>query len=94
MYVSHFIHTPFYVYAYTFGELLVLALYAMAKREGAAFEPKYVQLLKSGGSMTPQALMDQVGINLKDPAFWQGGMDVLEGFIARFEDLYRQWKAQ
>ena len=92
LYVSHFIHTPFYVYAYTFVELLVLALYAQSKKEGAAFEPKYVDLLKAGGSLTPQDLMNKVGINLKDPDFWQGGMDVLEGFIARFEDLHKQWK--
>ncbi|HEY3413710.1 MAG TPA: M3 family oligoendopeptidase [Armatimonadota bacterium] len=91
-YVSHFIHTPFYVYAYTFGELLVLALYAQSKKEGAAFEPKYVDLLKAGGSLTPQDLMAKVGINLKDPAFWQGGMDVLEGFIARFETIHDQWR--
>lgn len=91
LYISHFIHTPFYVYAYTFGELLVLALYAQAKKEGPAFEPKYVDLLKAGGSLTPQDLMNKVGINLKDPAFWQGGMDVLEGFIARFETIHAQW---
>jgi oligoendopeptidase F len=92
MYVSHFIHTPFYVYAYTFGELLVLALYAKSKQEGAAFEPKYLNLLKSGGSLSPKDLMGIVGIDLKDPAFWQGGMDVLEGFIARFEAIYAEWK--
>lgn len=92
LYVSHFIHTPFYVYAYTFGELLVLALYAKAKQEGAAFEPKYLDLLKSGGSLSPKDLMAKVGIDLKDPAFWQGGMHVLDGFITRFEAIYAEWK--
>lgn len=92
LYISHFIHTPFYVYAYTFGELLVLALYAKAKQEGAAFEPKYLNLLKSGGSLSPKDLMAKVGIDLKDPAFWQGGMNVLDGFITRFEAIYAEWK--
>jgi len=94
MYVSHFIHTPFYVYAYTFGELLVMSLYARAKEEGPAFEPRYIALLETGGSKSPQDLMAGVGIDLKDPAFWQGGMDVLQGLIERFEELYREWSAQ
>jgi oligoendopeptidase F len=91
-YVSHFIHTPFYVYAYTVGELLVLSLYAQAQREGAAFEPRYLELLKAGGSLAPKDLMARIGIDIADPAFWQGGMDVLAGLIERFEDLYREWK--
>jgi oligoendopeptidase F len=90
-YVSHFIHTPFYVYAYTFGELLVLSLYAQAQREGAAFEPRYMELLETGGSLTPKDLMARIGVDIEDPAFWQGGMDVLAGLIERFEELYRQW---
>jgi oligoendopeptidase F len=91
-YVSHFIHTPFYVYAYTFGELLVLALYAQAKRDGAAFEPKYLDLLKAGGSLAPKDLMARVGIDIQDPAFWQGGMDILSDLISRFEELYNEWR--
>jgi oligoendopeptidase F len=90
-YVSHFIHTPFYVYAYTFGELLVLSLYAQAQREGAAFEPRYMELLETGGSLTPKDLMARIGVDIEAPAFWQGGMDVLAGLIERFEELYRQW---
>jgi oligoendopeptidase F len=93
LYVSHFIHTPFYVYAYTFGELLVMSLYARAKKEGSAFEPHYIDLLKAGGSKSPQDLMAGVGIDLKDPAFWQGGMDVLGGLISRFEELYSEWSS-
>jgi oligoendopeptidase F len=92
-YVSHFIHTPFYVYAYTFGELLVLSLYAQAQREGAAFAPRYMELLEAGGTLTPKDLMARIGINIEEPAFWQGGMDVLAGLIDRFEELYRQWSA-
>lgn len=94
MYVSHFIHTPFYVYAYTFGELLVMSLYAQSKREGAAFEPRYLDLLAAGGSKSPHDLMAGVGINLDNADFWQGGMDVLRGLVERFEELHAEWKAQ
>lgn len=94
MYVSHFIHTPFYVYAYTFGELLVMSLYARAKQEGPAFEPLYLAMLKAGGSQSPADLMAGVGIDLKSPEFWQGGMDVLRGLIERFEELHREWSAK
>jgi len=89
MYISHFIGAPFYVYAYTFGELLVLALYAMYKKEGEAFVPRYIELLKVGGSMSPADTLGQVGIDIHDPNFWQGGMTVLAGFIDRFEELYK-----
>lgn len=92
MYVSHFISTPFYVYAYTFGELLVMALYAMHKKDGAAFPPKYIELLKVGGSMAPAEMLGRVGIDIHDPAFWQGGLDVLGSLIADFEQIYREWR--
>src|SRR5437773_10541302 len=72
-YVGHFIFAPFYVYAYSFGELLVLSLYQMAKREGPSFADKYVNLLKLGGSKSPQELMQTVGVDLKSREFWQGG---------------------
>jgi oligoendopeptidase F len=91
MYVSHFIGTPFYVYAYTFGELLVMALYAMYKKEGSAFAAKYIELLKTGGSMSPAEMLGRIGLDIHDPAFWQGGVDVLGGLIAEFEQLYREW---
>lgn len=92
MYVPHFINSPFYVYAYTFGELLVMSLYAMYKREGASFAEKYIGLLKVGGSMTPAEMLGRVGIDVRDRAFWQGGIDVLEGFVDQFEGLYREKK--
>lgn len=92
MYVSHFIGSPFYVYAYTFGELLVLSLYAMHKEQGDAFPPKYMELLQTGGSMKPADLLSRIGVDIHDAAFWKGGMDVMTGFIAEFEDLYREWK--
>lgn len=89
MYVPHFINSPFYVYAYTFGELLVVSLYAMYKREGDAFASKYIELLKAGGSMTPADMLSRVGIDIRDRSFWQAGMDVLSGFVDEFERLWR-----
>ena len=93
-YIPHFIGTPFYVYAYSFGELLVLSLYQKYKQEGQPFAEKYLDVLRAGGSLTPQQLMDKVGVNLSDPAFWQGGMDVLGREIDTFEKLWQEYKAQ
>ncbi len=92
MYVNHFIGSPFYVYAYSFGELLVMALYSMYKREGEAFVPKYVELLKAGGSCSPQELLGRVGIDIRDPEFWRGGMKIVEGLVGDFEKLYAEWR--
>ncbi len=93
-YIPHFIGTPFYVYAYSFGELLVLSLYQKYKQEGQPFAEKYLDVLRAGGSLTPQQLMDKVGVNLSDPAFWQGGMDVLGREIDTFEQLWQEYKAR
>ncbi len=90
MYVPHFINSPFYVYAYTFGELLVMSLYAMYKREGDKFPPTYIDLLRTGGSMKPAEMLCRVGIDICDRAFWQGGVDVLAGFVDEFERLYKE----
>ncbi|MGQ9455407.1 MAG: M3 family oligoendopeptidase [Armatimonadota bacterium] len=92
MYVSHFVESPFYVYAYSFGELLVMALYSMYKDQGADFVPKYLDLLKAGGSCSPQDLLSRVGIDIKDPGFWRGGIRVIESMVDEFERLYRTWK--
>src|SRR5262249_24093453 len=84
LYIGHFISTPFYVYAYAVGELLVMALYRRYKAEGSRFAPSYVSLLEAGGSMSPQDLMAHVGIDLNDPAFWRGGIQVLEEMVGEF----------
>jgi oligoendopeptidase F len=89
-YVGHFIFAPFYVYAYSFGELLVLSLYQMAKKEGPSFASKYVELLKLGGSLTPKELMARVGVDLQSREFWSGGFAALEGLVAEFESLHSQ----
>ena len=91
-YISHFIGSPFYVYAYSFGELLVLSLYQQSKREGPAFAAKYLDMLEAGGSLTPQELIAKVGVNLNDPNFWQGGFDVLSGLVDEFEALWREYR--
>nr|WP_309691167.1 M3 family oligoendopeptidase [Armatimonas sp.] len=84
-YIPHFIGTPFYVYAYSFGKMLALALYFRYRREGAPFAQKYVALLSEGGSQFPAELVASLGVDLKDPSFWQGALDILEGWVTEFE---------
>ncbi len=81
MYIPHFIHSPFYCYAYSFGELLVLSLYSKYINEGNLFVPRYIELLSSGGSDAPEVLLERVGVNIKDPGFWQGGLDLLREMV-------------
>ncbi len=88
-YVPHFLHTPGYVYAYSFGELLVLALYRLYQEEGEAFVPKYLKLLAAGDSDYPDRLLAQVGVDINDPGFWQKGIDVIDEWIAQAEALAR-----
>lgn len=90
-YIGHFVNSPFYVYAYSFGELLALSLYRQAQTGGPQFAQNYLDMLSAGGSLSPQQLMAKVGIDLDDPAFWQGGFDVLEGLVARFEQLWKEY---
>ena len=91
-YVGHFTGSPFYVYSYSFGELLVLSLYQRSKTEGPAFGEKYLKMLRAGGSLTPQELVAIVDVDLDDPKFWQGGFDVLGNMVARFEELWAEYK--
>ena len=81
-YISHFLGTPGYVYSYAFGELLVLALYARYLKEGDLFVGRYLELLRAGGSGSPYELLQPFGIDLNDPAFWQGGLTVIEQMLA------------
>ncbi|XWX03787.1 M3 family oligoendopeptidase [Aggregatilineales bacterium SYSU G02658] len=89
-YVPHFLHTPGYVYAYAFGELLVMALYQLYQQQGADFVPRYEQLLADGNSDYPEALLAKVGVDLTDPSFWAHGLKVFEGYIAQEEALARE----
>lgn len=86
-YVGHFFHSPFYVYAYSFGEMLALALYTRWQEEGAPFVPKYLEMLSKGGSQSPQELVAPLGVTLADEAFWLGALRVLEQEITSFEEL-------
>ncbi len=87
LYIPHFVHSPFYCYAYAFGELLVLALIRRYDEEGADFVPRYIELLRSGGSDSPPALVSKLGLDITDPAFWQGGLDVLGEMVDEAEAL-------
>ncbi len=86
-YIPHFVHTPGYVYAYAFGELLVLALYARYKEEGAVFADRYLGLLEAGGSDWPHKLVGKLGIDLTDLSFWNEGLGAIEDLIVRAEEL-------
>ena len=88
-YVPHFLHTPGYVYAYSFGELLVLALYRIYQEQGESFVPKYIDLLAAGDSDYPDRLLANVGVDINDPGFWQKGIDVIEEWVAGAESLAR-----
>ncbi len=86
-YIPHFLHTPGYVYSYAFGELLVLALYNLYLEEGGDFIPKYIQLLKAGGVDSPYELLKPFNIDLNDPTFWQGGLQVIENMLKEVENV-------
>ena len=85
--IPHIYHTPFYVYAYAFGQLLVLSLYQQFKREGEAFKPKYLKILSAGGSEAPAKILDEAGIDIESASFWQGGFDVVDGLVKQLEEL-------
>ena len=87
LYIPHFIHSPFYCYAYSFGELLTLALYGMFLERGRSFVPDYMGLLRSGGSASPSELLLGVGVDIKDPDFWQAGLDVIGAMVDEVEEL-------
>ncbi|OGQ81359.1 MAG: hypothetical protein A3F90_03590 [Deltaproteobacteria bacterium RIFCSPLOWO2_12_FULL_60_19] len=89
-YIPHFIHSRFYCYSYVFGQLLVLSLYRMYREQGKSFVPKYLALLEAGGSDTPEALLKPLGVNVRDPKFWQKGFDEVCGLIDRLEKLVKQ----
>lgn len=85
--IPHIYYTPFYCYAYSFGQLLVLALYRRYQQEGEDFKPGYLKLLAYGGSARPEQILQEAGVDIKDPAFWQGGFDVITEMIDQLEAL-------
>ncbi|CAE7205106.1 yjbG [Symbiodinium microadriaticum] len=86
-YIPHFIHSPFYVYAYAFGDCLVNSLYAAYEAQPDGFQDKYLDLLRAGGSKRHQDLLAPFGLNAADPSFWDKGLSMIEGFIDELETL-------
>ncbi len=88
-YIPHFIGTPGYVYAYAYGQLLALSVYARYQERGASFVPSYLELLSAGGSMEPAELGRIVDCDLEDPGFWDAGLAIVEGQLAAAEAAAR-----
>ena len=88
-YVPHFIATPGYVYAYSYGQLLALAVYGRYEEEGPGFASAYLELLSAGGSRSPEELGAIVGVDLTDPGFWDKGLDLVERQLDAAEDAAR-----
>jgi len=85
--IPHIYHTPFYVYAYAFGQLLVFSLYQQFKAEGDSFKPKYLKILSAGGSEAPAKILEEAGVDIRSAKFWQGGFDVLSRMVDELEKL-------
>jgi len=85
--IPHIYKTPFYVYAYAFGQLLVLSLYQQYQQEGEAFKPRYLDILAAGGSDAPVRILERAGIDVHQAAFWQGGFDVLWDLLEELEEM-------
>jgi oligoendopeptidase F len=86
-YIPHFVHSPFYVYAYAFGDCLVNSLYAVYERAAEGFAERYLAMLAAGGTKHHAELLKPFGLDARDPAFWQKGLSVIEGMIAELEGL-------
>ena len=85
-YIPHFIGTPGYVYAYAYGQLLALSVYARYQERGDEFVPSYLELLRAGGSMTPAELGRIVDCDLEDPGFWDAGLDIVDRQLTAASD--------
>jgi len=92
MYIPHFIHTPFYVYAYAFGQLLVMALYARYQQEGQAFIPHYLDILRAGGAKRPADIMLTAGIDISQRSFWEGGLKMIDDLVTQAEGVWGEAK--
>jgi len=86
-YVPHFIHSPFYVYAYAFGDCLVNSLYAVYRNSETGFQEKYFEMLKAGGTKHHSELLKPFGLDASDPAFWSKGLAMISGFIDELEAM-------
>lgn len=86
-YIPHFVHSPFYCYAYSYGQLLVLALFGLYKKQGKEFIKNYEEFLSSGGSRSPRDLVALFGFDIEDPEFWKIGMLEVKKMLKEFEEL-------
>jgi oligoendopeptidase F len=89
-YISHFFHSPFYVYSYTFGEILTLSLFAQYQTQGEKMVKEYFNLLRSGGSKTPEGFLAPFNLSLTDENFWKGGLDTIEQLVKEAKELYKK----
>jgi oligoendopeptidase F len=89
-YIPHFLNTPGYVYAYAFGELLVLALFNLYQERGAAFVPQFVDVLAAGDSDWPEKILGKVGVDLTDLNFWNQGLNAIRALVEREETLAKE----
>src|SRR3978361_1984601 len=87
MYIPHFIHSPFYVYAYAFGDCLVNSLYAVYENAADGFAERYLAMLAAGGTKHYSELLKPFGLDAKDPKFWDGGLSVIAGMIDELEAM-------
>jgi len=85
--IPHFYHSPFYCYAYSFGNLLALSLFQRYKKEGKDFEPHYIEILAAGGAKKPESLLDEHNIDIRSPKFWQEGFDYIKTQVKELESL-------
>lgn len=83
--IPHLFANPFYCYAYSFGNLLVLALYGLYKAQGESFVPRYLGLLAAGGSRAPESLLKDFGVDIRSEAFWQTGFETIKGMVRELE---------
>ncbi len=84
-YIPHFVHSPFYVYAYAFGDCLVNSLYGVYEQGEPGFQEKYLDMLRAGGTLRHRELLEPFGLDASDPGFWKKGLAVVEGFIDELE---------
>ena len=85
--IPHIYGTPFYVYAYSFGQLLVFSLYQQFQAEGEAFKPRFMKILSAGGSDAPARILSEAGIDIRQAEFWQGGFEVISGLVDQLEAM-------
>ena len=89
-YIPHFVHVPFYVYAYSFGQLLSLALFGIYKGQFKGFEQKYIAMLEAGGSRPYNEILEPLGIDISESGFWETGLDVIRNYINQLEEMAQE----